>query len=361
MPTAVRRGWRMDIPRGRGGMNCGVGLAPVGWKRTAQGATKRARDACDAFHFQLGWQLVRRAHGAGEENDAECRSVAVLDRHSCASRQASGPKCSMINRATTSSSVQRRDRFLRACEGAPEFGYVPAPSIRRPLAHLPALGFLEAAPAWQSIQEGRPNTPVGLRVRMRTAPTGPGLSSTAVPARAHPSMGLRRCGITFVPVRRYDALIQWIAARVLPLGLLTACQAEPTTPSGVRTSPAVATAAVVDDVVASLGVIPDSQMVFVGDQFQITARPKNKAGQVLGKSVRWTVTNTSVVSAVGSPSDDDVQGPPHRQDLGQGHGRCEVEVRQRRRPQRHGREGGGHAGGGHGGKRRNGAVRRHRT
>ena len=90
------------------------------------------------------------------------------------------------------------------------------------------------------------------------------------------------------------------AARLLPLCLLLACEGEPMTPSAAAPSGGLA-AAVTDNVVASLRITPDSQMVFVGDQFLITAQPRNKAGQVLDKSVRWTVSNTSVATMVGLP------------------------------------------------------------
>ena len=63
------------------------------------------------------------------------------------------------------------------------------------------------------------------------------------------------------------------AARLLPLCLLLACEGEPMTPSAAAPSGGLA-AAVTDNVVASLRITPDSQMVFVGDQFLITAQPR---------------------------------------------------------------------------------------
>lgn len=90
------------------------------------------------------------------------------------------------------------------------------------------------------------------------------------------------------------------AALLVALGLVLACQGETTTPTAMPV-PAGEIAAVTDNVVATLAVVPDSQMVFAGDQFRVTATPKNKAGQVLDRSVAWKVSNTSVVSTVGSP------------------------------------------------------------
>ncbi len=90
------------------------------------------------------------------------------------------------------------------------------------------------------------------------------------------------------------------AARFLPLCFLMACQGELTTPTAVRTPGGGLVAAVTDNVVASVSVVPDSQLVFMGDQFQVTAQPKNKSGQVLDRSIIWTVTNLSIVATVGS-------------------------------------------------------------
>lgn len=95
-----------------------------------------------------------------------------------------------------------------------------------------------------------------------------------------------------------------LAARLLPLCAAIACQGEPTTPTSspasVPADPGAFAALVTDNVVATLTVVPDSQMVFVGDTFQVTARPKNKAGQLLDKIVRWSVVNASVVVALDS-------------------------------------------------------------
>ncbi len=88
-------------------------------------------------------------------------------------------------------------------------------------------------------------------------------------------------------------------ARLLPLCLAFGCQGETTTPTAPGMSPSTATALATDNVVATLTVIPDSQMVFVGDQFQVIARAKNKAGQVLDRVPKWTVSNTAVVAAQG--------------------------------------------------------------
>jgi hypothetical protein len=87
---------------------------------------------------------------------------------------------------------------------------------------------------------------------------------------------------------------------VLPLCFVVACQGESTAPTTMSAPGREITAAATDNVVASLAVIPDSQIVFAGDQFRVTARPKNRAGQVLDVAVVWKVSNTSVVSTVGS-------------------------------------------------------------
>jgi hypothetical protein len=86
---------------------------------------------------------------------------------------------------------------------------------------------------------------------------------------------------------------------LLAPGFAIACQGEPTTPALEKTLGRV-TPAVTDNVVATLKVVPDSQMVFAGDQFQVTAQPKNKSGQVLDRTITWKSSNTSVVAIVGS-------------------------------------------------------------
>ena len=65
-------------------------------------------------------------------------------------------------------------------------------------------------------------------------------------------------------------------------------------------TPATFSALVTDFVVASVTVAPDSQMVFAGDRFKITARPKNKIGQVLPDSVKWAVGTTTVATVLDS-------------------------------------------------------------
>jgi hypothetical protein len=88
-------------------------------------------------------------------------------------------------------------------------------------------------------------------------------------------------------------------ARCLPAGVLLACQGEPLTPTAIRPSGDV-TALATDNVVANVKMVPDSQMVFVNDQYTVTAQPRNKAGQVLDKPITWTVTNTKIVTIVGA-------------------------------------------------------------
>ena len=46
--------------------------------------------------------------------------------------------------------------------------------------------------------------------------------------------------------------------------------------------------------------MPDSQLTIVNQMFQVTARPKNAAGQLLTKKVRWSVVNTAIVQALDS-------------------------------------------------------------
>jgi hypothetical protein len=58
---------------------------------------------------------------------------------------------------------------------------------------------------------------------------------------------------------------------------------------------------VLDNVVAKVIVVPDSQMVFVGDQFKVTATAKNRANETLDRTIVWKVSNTSIVSTVGPP------------------------------------------------------------
>ncbi len=90
-----------------------------------------------------------------------------------------------------------------------------------------------------------------------------------------------------------------VAARLLPLCFVIGCQGETTAPTPPGLTRSTATAAAIDNVVATLSVVPDSQMVFAGDQFQITARAKNKAGQLLDRIPLWTVNNPAVLSALG--------------------------------------------------------------
>ncbi len=91
-----------------------------------------------------------------------------------------------------------------------------------------------------------------------------------------------------------------ILVRLLPLCCAIACQGDPTTPDAV---PAFAggnvTAAV--NTVASVTILPASQTVFLSDQFQLTAQPKNSAGQLLDRIPTWTVTKPSVASTVSPP------------------------------------------------------------
>ena len=90
-------------------------------------------------------------------------------------------------------------------------------------------------------------------------------------------------------------------AALLPaLSLAFACAGDPTTPSALvhHDGPA---AGVVDDVVAKVTVVPDSQMVLVGDQFRFTATARNRANEPLDRAIVWKVSNTSIASPVGPP------------------------------------------------------------
>lgn len=93
------------------------------------------------------------------------------------------------------------------------------------------------------------------------------------------------------------------AARLLSLGLMVACEGEPTTPSALGVGPEVV-AAVTDDRLATLRVSPDSQMVFAGDVFRVVALPRNRAGELLERSITWTVGNTKVIRILGTTEAD---------------------------------------------------------
>jgi plastocyanin len=116
---------------------------------------------------------------------------------------------------------------------------------------------------------------------------------------AEPCQSTRGAVRTLAP--RVDLGPLEVAARVLPLCFVVACQGESTAPTTMSVPGREVTAAATDNVVASLAVIPDSQVVFAGDQFRVTARPRNRAGEVVDVGVVWKVSNTSVVSTVGSP------------------------------------------------------------
>jgi PKD repeat protein len=86
----------------------------------------------------------------------------------------------------------------------------------------------------------------------------------------------------------------------LLLSLLAACQSETTTPSTSSNTAEGPDFLITDNVVATLAVNPDSQMVFAGDRFKITSRPKNAAGQLLDKAARWTVTDPQIAKQLDS-------------------------------------------------------------
>src|SRR3954467_7671141 len=134
----------------------------------------------------------------------------------------------------------------------------------------------------------------------RPADGRPALSSGSTRASLGPSLpGSRRSiwsGISVASPRR-----------LLPACLLLACQTEPTTPSSTSDSPSSTSGPasgpaflITDNVVASLTLSPDSQMVFVGDKFKITSRPKNAAGQLLDKAAKGTITPSAAAKQVDS-------------------------------------------------------------
>jgi hypothetical protein len=53
--------------------------------------------------------------------------------------------------------------------------------------------------------------------------------------------------------------------------------------------------------VASVTVAPDSQLVFAGDPFKITAKAKNAAGQVLAPPFTWTVAFPTIAKPTTLP------------------------------------------------------------
>ena len=93
------------------------------------------------------------------------------------------------------------------------------------------------------------------------------------------------------------------SARLLPLCLVLACEGEPTTPSALGAAPE-ALAAVTDNRLYTLRVSPDSQMVFAGDVFRVVALPRNRAGELLERSITWTVGNTKVIRILGTTQAD---------------------------------------------------------
>jgi hypothetical protein len=89
------------------------------------------------------------------------------------------------------------------------------------------------------------------------------------------------------------------APRMLATGFLAACASEPT--AVTRTgAPLEITASVTDDVVAGVSVIPDSQLVFFKDKFTFAAEAKNAAGEVLDRTIQWTLGNSAMAKTVSS-------------------------------------------------------------
>jgi hypothetical protein len=92
-----------------------------------------------------------------------------------------------------------------------------------------------------------------------------------------------------------------LAPRLLATGLLAACAGEPTAVTRMG-SPIESTASVTDDAVAGVSVIPDSQLVFFKDKFTFAAEPRNAAGEVLNRTISWTLGNTAMARIVSSTS-----------------------------------------------------------
>ena len=152
------------------------------------------------------------------------------------------------------------------------------------------------------------------------------------------------------------------AARLLALSLVLGCQTESTTSTSDIMAPVSATGMAVDNVVASVAVIPDSQMVFAKDLFKVTGLPRNKAGQVLTKVPRWTVNNSAVASPQGTgAAGDDLQGPQGRHHFGEGDGGRQVAAVEGGRAGDRGGQGDRDAGRSDGGSGRDGPVRRRRS
>jgi hypothetical protein len=60
------------------------------------------------------------------------------------------------------------------------------------------------------------------------------------------------------------------------------------------------TASVTDDVVASVSLVPDSQLVFFKDKFTFAAQAKNAAGEVLDRTLSWRLGNSAMARIVSS-------------------------------------------------------------
>jgi hypothetical protein len=84
----------------------------------------------------------------------------------------------------------------------------------------------------------------------------------------------------------------------LPIGIVLACQGEPTTPSAESVPTVRFSALVGSDVVSRVRTLPDSQLVFANDFFQVTAQATNSLGELLERTFTWTVTSKSVAGAV---------------------------------------------------------------
>jgi hypothetical protein len=87
--------------------------------------------------------------------------------------------------------------------------------------------------------------------------------------------------------------------RLLTTGFLAACAGDPTSASRTG-SPLEITASVTDDVVATVTLIPDSQLVFFKDKFTFAAEPKNAAGEVLDRTISWRLGNSAMARTVSS-------------------------------------------------------------
>jgi hypothetical protein len=89
------------------------------------------------------------------------------------------------------------------------------------------------------------------------------------------------------------------ATRLLALGLLAGCESDPTAVTRAA-SPTEILESVTDDVVAAVFLIPDSQLVFFKDRFTFVGQAKNAAGEILDRTIQWTLGNPALAKTISS-------------------------------------------------------------